>query len=198
MDSRVVLRLQSVSPFTSPCGGATLDLLTPSKRRRLRRPSPHHRVAGPFRQWLIGTAYRPSGGVGLHRSWFRTIFSRRRRVAPTWSPFGNPHDRRWNEELGYSSALHRRAVTGAPRRPKTPSPEVILLGPFDTPPSPVLPVASRWLHTSTVRCGVRARCSVRARSRTGRLWRVRYPPLIASPFLLMVNLVPSHCGSRSG
>jgi hypothetical protein len=36
-------------------------------------------------------------------------------------------------------------VTGAPCRPKTLSPEVILLGPFVTPPSPVLPVATRWL-----------------------------------------------------
>ena len=172
MDSHVVLRLQSVSPFTSPCSGATLDLLTPSKRRRLRQPSPHHRVTGPFHQWLIGSTYRPSGGVGLHRSCLRTIFSRRRRVAPTWSAFGSPRVRRWNEELGYSLALHPRAVTGAPRRPKTPSPEVILLGPFVTPPSPDLPVAARWLLTSAVCCGVWARCSARARTRTGRLGRL--------------------------
>ena len=179
MDSRVVLRLQSVSPFTSPCGGATLDLLTPLKKRRLRQPSPHHRVAGPFHQWLIGSTYRPSDGVGLHRSCLRTIFSRRRRVAPTWSSFSNPRDRRWNESLGYSLALHPRAVTGAPRRPKTPSPEVILLGPFVTLPSPDHPVATRWLLTSAVWCGVRARCSVRARTRTGRLWR--FVILLSSP-----------------
>jgi hypothetical protein len=179
MDSHVVLRLQSVSPFTSPCGGATLDLLTPSKKRRLRQPSPHHRVAGPFRQWLIGSTYRPSGGVGLHRSCLRTIFSRRRREPPAWSTFGNPQRPKVGRGLGHSSALHRGAVTGAPYRPKTPSPGVILLGPFVTPPSPGLPVATRWLLTSADSCGVRARCSVRARTRTGRLWR--FVILLSSP-----------------
>ena len=34
------------------------------------------------------------------------------------------------------------------------------------------------------------------RFRTGRLQRP-YPPFIASPFLLEVYLVPSHCGSRA-
>ena len=29
-------------------------------------------------------AYRPSDGVGLHRSWSRTIFSRRLQAAPAW------------------------------------------------------------------------------------------------------------------
>ena len=68
-----------------------------------------------------------------------------------------------------------------------PSPQVTLPGPFVTPPSPVLPVATRWLLTSVEFCGVRARCSVRVRSRTGRLRHVGYPPFIASPFLLKVN-----------
>ena len=76
-----------------------------------------------------------------------------------------------------------------------PSPEVALPGPFDTPPSPDLPVAARWLLTSveTAECeqGVlygRGPAQVRFSS---------YPPLIASPFLLEVYLVPSHCGSRA-
>jgi len=77
-----------------------------------------------------------------------------------------------------------------------PSPDVTLPGPFVTPPSLDLPVVMRWLLTSDEKCGVRARCSERVRSRTGRLQRC-YPPFIASPFLLKVNLVPSRCGSRA-
>lgn len=42
----------------------------------------------------------------------------------------------------------KRAVIGAPTRPKMPSPGVVLPGPSVTPPSPVLPVATRWLRTS--------------------------------------------------
>jgi hypothetical protein len=55
----------------------------------------------------------------------------------------------------FPPALHRGAVTGAPMRPKMPSPGVTLLGPFVTPPSPDLPVATRWLLTSVeaAECG---------------------------------------------
>jgi hypothetical protein len=127
---------------------ATPDLLLPLKRRRFRRPSPQRRVAAPFRQWLIGLAYRPSDGVGHHRSWHGTIVSRRQRVAPAWSASGIPQHRGWGERFGLSSALHPRAVTGAPSRPKTPSPEVTLPGPYVTPPPPEPPVATRWLLSS--------------------------------------------------
>jgi hypothetical protein len=58
------------------------------------------------------------------------------------------------------------------KQAELPSPEVTLPGPFVTPPSPDLPVASRWLLTSVEVCGVRARRSVRVRSRTGRLPRL--------------------------
>ena len=75
------------------------------------------------------------------------------------------------ERFGSPVTLRPGAVIGAPHRPKMPSPEVTLPGPFVTPPSPVLPVATRWLRTSADSCGVRARCSVRVRSRTGRLRR---------------------------
>jgi hypothetical protein len=127
---------------------ATPDLLLPLKRRRFGRPSPQRRVAAPFRQWLIGLAYRPSDGVGHHRSWHGTIVSRRQRVAPAWSASGIPQHRGWGERFGLSSALHPRAVTGAPSRPKTPSPEVTLPGPYVTPPPPEPPVATRWLLSS--------------------------------------------------
>jgi hypothetical protein len=128
-------------------GEATPDLLLPLKRRRFRRPSPHRRIAAPFRLWLIGLAYRPSDGGGLHRSWLGTIFSRRQHEAPSWSTSGNPHHRLRGERFGLSSALRPRAVSGAPSRPKMPSPGVALPGPFVTAPSPVPPVASCWLRT---------------------------------------------------
>jgi hypothetical protein len=62
-----------------------------------------------------------------------------------------------------------------------PSPGVTLPGPFVTPPSPGLPVATRWLLTPVENCGVRARCSVRLRSRTGRFRR--FFILLSSPLL---------------
>jgi hypothetical protein len=160
MDSPVVLRLRSVFPFTSRWREATPDLLLPLKRRRLRQPSPHRRVAGPFRLWLIGTTYRPTDGGGLHRSWHGTIFSRRRHVAPRWSTSGSPHNRLWGERLGLPSALRRRAGSGAPSRPKMPSPGVTLPGPSVAPPSPEPPVATRWLRTSAkLRSSSKAFCT---------------------------------------
>ena len=58
---------------------------------------------------------------------------------------------------GPSSALRPGAVIGAPYRPKMPSPEVSLPGPFVTPPSPVLPVATTLAAYLRGSCGVRAR-----------------------------------------
>src|SRR5262249_45902281 len=90
---------------------ATPDLLLPLKRRRFRQLSPHRHVADPFCEWLTGAAYRPAEGVGvgvgvgLHRSWFGTIFSRRRHVPPYWSAAGNPLFQLWGERFGLSSAL---------------------------------------------------------------------------------------------
>lgn len=110
-------------------GEATPDLLLPLKRRRFRQPSPHRRVAGPFRLWLIGTAYRPSDGGGLHRSCLRTIFSRRRQATPAWFTSGDPLDRSCGGRFGLPSTLHPRAVTGVPHRPKCRLPKSPCLAP---------------------------------------------------------------------
>jgi len=56
-----------------------------------------------------------------------------------------------------------------PTQAEMPSPGVALLGPFVTPPSPDLPVATPWLLTPAGISEVRARRSVQVRSRTGRL-----------------------------
>ena len=87
MDLSFVLRLQSVSPFTSGrfrrrsySGSAAI----PKEEATKAAFSSPAASPGPFRRRLIGTAYRPSGGVGLHRSWSRTIFSRRLQAAPAW------------------------------------------------------------------------------------------------------------------
>jgi hypothetical protein len=178
MDSHVVLRLQSVSPFTSPCGGATLDLLTPSKKRRLRRPSPHHRVAGPFRLWLIGSTYRPSDGVGLHRSCLRTIFSRRRHASPTWSLLRQSAAIEGGTRIG---ALVNASSKGGEWRTTQAENAVsrshlawpLRHAAFSGPPG------GDALAAYLRGCGVRARCSVRARTRTGRLWR--FVILLSSP-----------------
>ena len=92
----------AVSPFV-PRSGLLRICCCHSKRRRLRRPSPHRRVAEPFRLWLIGSTYRPSGGVGLHRSRYRTIFSRRLHVTPRWSAAGDPLYRQRGESTGLVS-----------------------------------------------------------------------------------------------
>lgn len=165
-------------------------------RRRLRRPSPLHRVAESFRLWLIGSTYRP---FGRRRASPVTSQDHFHQVAARLTPVVHLQRSACLEvgrAYGCSSALRSRAVSGAPRRPKMLSPGVALPGPFVTSPSPGLPVATCWLLTSVDRCGVRARRSVQVRSRTGRLQRI-YPPFIASPFLLEVYLVPSRCGSRT-
>jgi len=43
-----------VFPFIAATAATTPDLLPSLKRRRLRQPSPHHRITAPFHQWLIG------------------------------------------------------------------------------------------------------------------------------------------------
>ncbi len=74
-------------PFSLRAGSgveATPVLLLSPTRRRPRLPSPLHRFANPVSSVTYRVAYRPSDGVGLHRSWSRTIFSRRPQAAPTW------------------------------------------------------------------------------------------------------------------
>jgi len=158
---------------------ATPDLLLPLKRRRFRRPSPHRRVAEPVRLWLIGSAYRPSDGGGLHRSWHGTIFSRRQRETPAWSTTGNPHHRVWGERFGLSSALHLRGGNWRTKQaenavsrshPAWPLRHAAFSG---TPGGDAL---AAYLRRER---GVRARCSVRVRARTGRLRRASI--LLSSP-----------------
>ena len=78
-----------------------------------------------------------------------------------------------------------------------PSPEVSLLGPFETVPSPALPVAPSWLLTPRRVAEVRAESSVRARTRTGRLQCSVSPSFLHLTVCSMVNSVLSHCGSRA-
>ena len=125
----------------------------------------------------MGAAYRPSDGVGPHRSWFGSVFFRGLHESPVvvrirqsaWPAAGR-------KGSVLPSALRRGAVIGAPHRPIMPSPEVVLPGPFVMPPSPVTPVATRWLRSSVGSDGVRARRSARVRSRAGRLRRSFRPP----------------------
>lgn len=131
----------------------------------------------------MGAAYLPSDGGGPHRSWSGSVFFRRLHESPVvvrirqsaWPAAGR-------KGSVLPSALRRGAVIGAPHRPIMPSPEVVLPGPFDMPPSPVTPVATRWLRSSVGSDGVRARRSARVRSRTGRLRRSFRPPFTPHRF----------------
>jgi hypothetical protein len=171
MDSWAVLLLRSVFPFTRPwC--ATPGLLLPLKRRRLRRPSPHHRVVRAFSP----AAYRrglPTIGRWraspvmvqdhfLQAATCNTLMVRDRHSARSIPRRG----------FGSPSALPPRGGVWRTIPAEVPSPEVSLPGPFVLAPSPDLPVVLSWLHTTADNCGVRAESSVRARTRTGRLWLV--------------------------
>ena len=172
MDSPVVLRLPSVFPFTSRgrakllriCGcpqrgGGIGDLLLPAA------------LPKPFRLWLMGSAYRPSDGGGLHRSWPGTLFSRRRQVAPRWSASGSPRVRSQGERFVLSSALHQKGGDWRTNSAESAVSRRRLAWPlrhaaFSGAPGGVA-LAAYLRHS----CGVRARCSARVRSRTGRLRR---------------------------
>ena len=183
MNSSAILRLQSVSPFTPRSREATPDLLPPLKRRRLRQPSPHRRIADPFHLWLIGSTYRPFGrrraSPVMSQDHFLQAAARTTRVVHT----RHSASTEIGAGIGSPSALHRGAVTGAPRRPKCRLPE----SPCLAPSSRRLLRSFRWRRAGCVpsrQCEVRARCSVRVRSRTGRLWRVVILLSSPHPFLL--------------
>jgi hypothetical protein len=181
MDSSVVLRLQLVSPFTlrhwawGYSGSA--DTLQEEAAKAAFSSTPRGRTFSPvaYRFGLPTVGRRRASPVMVQDHFLQAAA----RLTQVVTSIGNPQQPRMERGLGYSSTLRPRAVSGVPRRPKMPSPGVILLGPFVTSPSPGLPVATPWLLTSAVRCGVRARCSVRTRTRTGRLWR--FLILLSSP-----------------
>jgi hypothetical protein len=147
VDSRIVLRLRSVSPFI-PTGrdysGSAAALEEEAVKATFSSP-PRCRTVSPM---AYGSVLPTVGRRRASPVMAGTLFSRRLHVAPSWSAPGNPHHRVRGERLGLSSALRLRAVSGAPARPKMPSPGVTLPGPFVAMPSPELPVAPRWLRTS--------------------------------------------------
>jgi len=100
-----------------------------------------------------------------------TIFSRRRQVAPRWSASGNPRIRWRGERFGLSSALHQKGGDWRTNSADSAVSRSHLTWPlrhaaFSGAPGGVALAA--YLRQS---CGVRARCSARVRSRTGRLRR---------------------------
>ena len=168
----VVLRLQSVSSFTPrpPGRGATPILLPSLRRGRFRQPSPLRRVVGT----PSPVAYRfdlPT--VGRRRTspvmaWNHFL------QAATCSTHGSPPPITAYPAEGRASdspVLHPRAVTGTPHRPKRRLPKSSCLAPSTRP----LLRSPRWSRASGIppmNYEVRAGSSVRARTRTGRLWRM--------------------------
>jgi len=180
MDGRLVLLLLSVFPFTRPQAAALLRVCCcPSRGGGQGSLLLTTALPTPLRPWLIGGTYRPSDGGGLHRSWFRTIFSRRRHVAPSRFGVGTPHVHSRNGDSGSRQRFCERGGAWRTVPAQVPSPGVSLPGPFVHEPSPAPPVARGWLHTSVECHGVRAESSVQARTCTGRLRRVVI--LLSSP-----------------
>jgi hypothetical protein len=145
MDSQAVLLLLSVFPFTHRrC--ATPGLLLPFKRRRLRRPSPHRRVAHTLSpaayRWDLPTVGRRRASPVMVQDRFLqaaacitvVVRSRPSAVSSPRRGFGSP------------SALHPGAVTGAPRRPKCRLPKSLRLAPS----SASLLRHPRWLAAGCV------------------------------------------------
>jgi len=198
MDCWVVLRLRSVSPFTSgrfqPV--ATPVPLYPLKNRPIRQRSVHPRIARTFSPKAYRTTTERSDGVGLHRSWLRSIFSRWSHAAPL-----RPPSITTSPTAEGTSGVPQRFTSGrwlAHFQAEMQSPEVFPPGPFATNPSPVLPVDPPWLRTLVESCEVRAESSVRVRTRTGRFRCSVSPSLLHLSVCSKVDLVLSHCGSRSG
>jgi hypothetical protein len=145
MDSRVVLLLLSVSPFTRPVflRRATPGLLLPAKRRRPRQPSPHHRVTRAlspvaYRRDLPTTGRWRASPVMVQDHFLQaaariTVIVRDRHSARSIPGRG----------FGAPSALPPGAVFGAPSRPKCRLPKSPCLAPSSTS----LLRHSRWLVT---------------------------------------------------
>lgn len=202
----VVLRLPSVSPFTTPRfqDAATPVLLLSSKKRRPRQPSLHRRIVIVQKDTFSPEAYMfdlPT--IGRRRTSPVMTQDHFLQAAACITPNGSPAITAWLPERRSSESTpsaSRRGGVWHTMKAEMPSPGVSLPGPFDTLPSPVLPVETPWLRTSVESCGVRAESSERARTRSGRLWHVS-PPLGTSPFVhganSVLDLVLNHCGSRA-
>jgi hypothetical protein len=179
----LVLRLRSVSPFTSGrfqhrsyCGSAA-TLKEEAVKATFSSP--------PLRRTISPAAYT----FGLP-----TIGRRRASPVMAQDPFspggntqhlhGSPPLTACAAERGHqaSPTLHRKGGDWRPMSAEMPSPGVSPPGPFATASSPDLPVRPPWLHTPAP-CGVRAGSSVRVRTRTGRIWRFATPPFFTSPFV---------------
>jgi hypothetical protein len=145
----VVLRLRSVSPFTT-CRfqrAATPVLLLPLKRRPLRQRSPHPpRRPNDFTCGLYArpTDHRTGEGFTGHDS--GPFFSRWRHATPSTVLRQYPYFGRREGRQDRPPVLHARAEFGTPRRPKCRPPESSCLAPS---PPPLLRT-SRWGDPSYV------------------------------------------------
>ena len=114
MDSPVVLRLQSVSPFTSrgtrSYSGSAAALEEEAVQATFSSP-PRCRTLSPVAyRYGLPTVGRRRASPVMARDHFLQAAARITR----WSASGNPLDRLWGERFGLSSALRPRAVSGAP------------------------------------------------------------------------------------
>ncbi len=191
------LHLRQVLPFVSKLE-TTPALLQSLKWRRVRPPSPQRRIV----LLLSPEAYRedlpPWDGAGSSPVMARYHFLQApTRITPR-SRCRYPHIRLQREVRGppqrFTQGRWLARPEGLNADSRSPPAWPLRHGSFFRTP--------RWTRPGCVPprlCGVRAGGSVRARTRTGRLWRLCWLPLscLASPFRFMLDLVPSHCGSRT-
>jgi len=137
----------------------------------------------PFHLWLIGLAYRPSDGVGLHRYDSRPLSSgggmhhpRGPSVSTVFGPMRRPSD----SIPGASPKGGGWHTTQA----EMPSPEVTLPGSFVAAHSPDLPAERPWLRTPA-RKSAEFEQSVPDEYGPARVGfsDLLFPPFIASPFV---------------
>jgi len=115
MDSRIVLRLQPVSPFTSRLSrsySGSAAALNEEATKAVFSSPPHN---PPFRLWLMGGTYRTFGRrraspVTSQNHFLQATARITRVVHVRLSTPPAP----WDERFGFSPALRRGAVSGAP------------------------------------------------------------------------------------
>jgi hypothetical protein len=195
---RLLMHRYRVLPFTTPRRGYSGSAAVPEAgAAQTAFPAPPRdpcRFTGG-----LSTGYTDeSDGVERHRFRLQTIVSRWPRVSPT----ERGTDNRMADSARLPPGRKPQRFTEGRWLARTAGrfrhrPESFRLAPSIPALLPDVPVDRHWLHTPAVSREVRAECSVRVRTCTGR-FRCVYVAIGISPFIrLLLDSVWSRCGSRS-
>ena len=194
MDSRAVLLLQSVFPFTRLAvrySGSAAALNEEAAKAAFSSPPRRPAVSPEVYRRDLPTVGRCRASPVMVQDHFlqaatRTTMMVRDRHSARSIPrrgFGSPSTLLPGAVFGDHPGRNAvsRSLPAWPLRPNA----------FSGPPG-----GAKLAAYPADNCGVRAESSVRCGpAQVG--FGLSYPPFIASPFLLVVYLVPSHCGSRT-